>query len=271
MTEKDIYELIKLDKTPYWSLFVTSGYQRRHVGSFNLEGFTSLPDEDKIQKSIDALEQRLHLLSNEKNFIIKLKKTQKSNQDGVFEYQFVSTITSNSNADGGLSGVPQAAMLSGYMPLTIYDKEKELLQGSLSQQMEALKRENELNIKSLLNEYEVKRKVDQLTAKQKEVNELAKKYNSKKDMLSDTLGTLIDKTLEKWFGDDIAGLDEEDNEPDERLAKIEDFANKLYDSKLTETQIDKLINNVENIFKEKQVTEHSTESEEKQGGVPEND
>ncbi len=251
MTQKDIFELIKLDATPYWSLYAVGSYQRRHVGSFNLEGLSNLSDDEKIQKSIDALEQRLHLLGDEKNFIIKLKKSQKSNQDGLFEYQFVSTIAGGGNSDG-LGGLSvQNPLQLGYMPMSLYDKEKELLQSSLSGQLHAMQQENELQLKKIMNEFEVKRKLEQITQKQKDLQELEKKYNSKKDLVSDTLGSIIDNTFEKWFKNGLNGIEEEKEEEDPRAQRIEEFANKLYDSKYSDKELNKILENVENLYKEK--------------------
>lgn len=236
LTKEIIYDRIKDSGYPFWSLFLQQGFKNQsHIMTYTGNDFEENDsDETKIQKSIARLDNIVASIPNA-TYIIEIKNSKTANGNGIIgPFQF-------SNAVKEEQQPAQQTTLSGIQVSDSYLKGiEERLTNEFNLKLETFKAEEKQ--KQYLKELE-KREED-LKAKEKELAELKKGYESSVAKTADILVLAGQKIAMNLFPNLMPGGEnpeiqlsgnqaennesEEEQQPDEKADAVNELAEYLY-------------------------------------------
>ncbi|HQF10645.1 MAG TPA: hypothetical protein PKV22_00020 [Paludibacteraceae bacterium] len=169
LSENLIYEKIRNNKTPYWTLYMHDGVLRSNNPSdiFDPDTLELKDDDTRIEASIRKLQSDLEYYKKElpkgipMYFHIVMKKTKTSNGEAsVFSYNFKITNEQATALNGieqtqqqGINGFKTPEEMDAYIQKKMEIYQKELLLGIKEEEIkkkekELIERDNELNKES---------------------------------------------------------------------------------------------------------------------------
>lgn len=228
LTKEIIYDRIKDSGYPFWSLFLQQGFKNQsHIMTYTGNDFEENDsDETKIQKSIKRLDNIVASIPNA-TYIIEIKNSKNANGNGIIgPFQFTNEIKEETQ--------PAQTTLSGVQISDSYLKGiEERLTNEFNLKLETFKAEEKQ--KQYMKELE-KREED-LKAKEKELAELKKGYESSVAKTADILVLAGQKIAMNLFpglvGEQnpeiqLSGNQQEEVEKDEKADAVNAVAEYMY-------------------------------------------
>lgn len=240
-----ILQQIAESKFPCWNLYDVSNYKKILLRSYNCEDIQEDADiEKKVAKSLRNLENVLAAFPDDARFAIEIKASKNANGSSFYgPIEFINSENiSEGNSLNGMPTMPNIGELQKYGLCT---------SGEMNAKLEAIEQKHaqqlaqmQLDLRRQMLEQEYKQKMAALNAEksqmEKRLRDSSNSINKVCDIINRCAPYVLGQVLKIPIAQPLQGTPEPTAPPDARRDAIESLATNLFESSLTEDEIQQI-------------------------------
>lgn len=264
-----ILQQIAESKFPCWNLYDVSNYKKILLRSYNCEDIQEDADiEKKVAKSLRNLENVLAAFPDDARFAIEIKASKNANGSsfyGPIEFVNSENTTSDSSSLNGFSAMPNIGELQKYGLCT---------SGEMNAKLEAIEQKHaqqlaqmQLDLRKQMLEQEYKQKLAALNAEksqmEKRLRESSDSINKVCEVINRCGPYILGQVFKIPIGQPLQGTAEQQppQPPDARRDAIESLATNLFESSLTEDDIQKIKIGINDVIRKNNANIYQAETD----------
>lgn len=226
-----------MNAAPYWQLNLVQGLDKVQAGSYNCENCESAKIEDQIKLSCEALETYLTNFKNVPSqiFAIEMRKSKTANGGSKFGWFQFQIQADNQQA------TPQGVQGLGAVPVQNLDEKLDYLRKSMMLDFE----QRELERKKAEFKQEVREQKNALKSEWEKVQSKSAPIKTAfEHVLSGVVMPMLGIPAPPSGLGAVEGDEPIEGVESDRERKIKEIAQKMFDSPLTESQLETVLNQI---------------------------